>query len=564
MTDVIDEQFVADLLARIRGKNPAKDDISRIKNRLAAKHHLRKAPTDIDILLRASAKERRLLKPYLKTKPVRTQSGVAPVALMTRPINCKHGRCTYCPGGIGSFFGDMPQSYTGNEPSTMRAIRNDYEAYLIAMNRLEQYALLGHELTKVEAIVMGGTFTSFDRRYQRHYITDMFQAFNDFGDRFMDKGRVDLDKLKEAFLLPGDLHDKGRAKKVKKNLHALKRKTTLEKEQQRNESATVRCVALCLETRPDYAKPRHIDQMLRLGCTRVEMGVQSVHDEVLRAVHRSHTVKESIDATRYLKDSLLKVGYHMMLGLPGMDYDQDLEQLRQVITDSRFKPDALKIYPTMVMPGTVLHTQYRRGEYTPMRTKEAASLIAKFMKDIPSWLRIMRVQRDIPTKVTIDGVDRTNLRQYVEQEMQRQGIRSRDIRAREPKHPQDPKDWMLVRQEYEASKGTEIFLSMDNRRHDELLGFLRLRIPSRPMRKEFDDRTAGIRELHVYGGATALGKKGEVQHRGIGRRLLEEAERIAKEEFKKDMMLIISGVGAREYYRKFGYRRTGPYMRKGL
>lgn len=564
MTQKIPPGFLDALYTAIGPENGDKETISKIKNRLAKRFRMGKTPTDIDIMLFADPQQRKHLGPYLLTKPMRTQSGVAPVALMTKPINCRHGRCTYCPGGKGSFFGDVPQSYTGHEPSTMRAIRNAYDPYLIAMNRLEQYEVLGHDFSKVESIVMGGTFTSFDRRYQDYFLKYMFKAYNDFSEMFFKEDRIDLEGFKNVFQLPGDIRDKGRARSIRKTLLGMKGKTTLEKEQKRNELAKIRCVALCLETRPDWVKPRHIDLMLKQGCTRVEMGIQSVHDEVLERIHRCHTVKESINATRYLKDSLLKVGYHMMLGLPGVDPDDDLEQLRALIHNPDFRPDALKIYPCMVMPGTVLHAQYRRGEYSPMDTKTATRLIADYMKEVPRWMRIMRVQRDIPTKVTIAGVDRTNLRQYVDEEMGKSKKRSQDIRAREPKKPQDPKDWVLVRQDYEASKGQEVFLSIDNKRHDELLGFCRLRIPAKPWRGEFTSRTAGLRELHVYGTAVPLGSTGDVQHRGIGKRLLKEAERVAKEEYKKDRLLIISGIGAKDYYRRLGYKKKGPYMMKRI
>jgi len=559
-----ENEFYRELIEYVLKRRPAKNELSKRKNILARKHGLRKAPTDIEILMNAPSAKLHALKRHLLTKPTRTISGVAPVALMTKPIACKHGKCTFCPGGPDSYFGDVPMSYTGNEPSTMRAIRNRYNAYLIAFNRLEQYVLLGHSTDKVEAIIMGGTFPSFDKRYQESYIRDMYQAFNDFSKLFIGEKGLSVKRFREFFELPAGTSDKEREKKLRKKILGIKRPSTLEKEKKRNEKSGVRCVALCLETRPDYAKPRHINQMLRLGTTRVELGVQSTFEEARKKTNRCHTVGDSINSTRWLKDSLLKVGYHMMLGLPGVSPEQDLESLREIFENPDFRPDALKVYPCMVMPGTPLERQYRKGQFRPITTEEASGIIAKFKRHVPRYVRIMRVQRDIPTKVTVAGVDRTNLRQYVENKAANV---CECIRCREPKNtPVSVGNARMNRLVYEASRGTEVFLSFDDMKEDKLLGFLRLRIPHKPFRHEFGKRTAGIRELHVYGQALPIGshRKEAVQHKGLGKRLVKEAERIAREEFSMNDILVISGVGAREYYRKLGYRLRGAYMGKKL
>jgi len=555
-TELFDE-----LISQLKGKDLTKEEIAKIKYKVIRKFKTSRVPSDFDILLRANLEERKLLT-SLTTKPTRTISGVAVVAIMTKPSDCPHGKCICCPGGLDSEFGDVPQSYTGNEPATMRGIRNKYDPYLQIFNRLEQYTVLGHDPSKVELIIMGGTFPACDIAYQNEFIGYSFKAFNDFSSMFFND-EIQFEKFKDFFELPGEIGDKNRVKNIHEKLLKLKREFDLETEQVKNESSKIRCVALCVETRPDYCKQEHIDQMLKLGTTRVELGVQSLNDKVLEKIKRGHTIKDSIIATKLAKDSLLKVGYHMMPGLPMTSPKKDLEMLKELFSNPDYMPDALKIYPCMVMPGTELFNDYEKGNFKPMDTKTAANLIAEFKKYVPKYCRIMRVQRDIPTKVTSAGVGITNLRQEVHKVMNEKGIKCNCIRCREPRNKEIDFDKMKInRMDYNASLGKEVFISAETQK--ALLGFCRLRIPFEPFRKEITKDSAGIRELHVYGAATSLGKRGNVQHRGIGKKLMGEAEKIAVEDFDKKRLVVISGVGARGYYRKLGYERDGRYMVKKL
>jgi elongator complex protein 3 len=282
-------------------------------------------------------------------------------------------------------------------------------------------------------------------------------------------------------------------------------------------------------------------------------------------VHRDHTVADSKESIADLRDLGFKLNFHLMLGLPTMTKERDLEAAKQLFTDTGLMPDMVKIYPCMVMPGTPLYTQYEKGEFSPIETEGAAEMIAEIMGFIPRWCRVMRVQRDIPTKVTEAGVDKTNLRQLVEQKMEEKGIKTEEIRTREIGSRKIQKAILNV-VAYEAAGGEEFFISIDDPEQDALIGFCRLRLPPRALREEFDVRTAIIRELHVYGRATGLGVVGikeSVQHKGFGSQLVQVAERIARENGKQKM-LIISGVGVREYYRKLGYAKEGPYMAKVL
>src|SRR3989344_4081023 len=526
--------------------------------------------------------------PALKliSKPSRTIAGVYPVAIMSKPMGCPHGTCIFCPGGPGSFFGDIPQSYTGNEPASMRAKRNNFDAYLQVFNRLEHYALLNQSFSKNELIIMSGTFLAAPLEYQEEFIENAFQAFNDFS-MFFNDGKFDFQKFKNFFELDGEFKNVERIKKVQEKILKLKGDCSLEKEQKRNERSllekafreneitTCRVVALCLETKPDYCKQEHINQALRLGCTRVELGVQSLSNDVLKFTNRGHTVEETIEAIALLKDSFLKVTYHMMPGLPLSTKEKDIEMMKNIFSDDNYKPDSLKLYPCMVMPGTALERLWKQGKFKEMRIQDAINVLVDAKKNIPEYCRVMRVQRDIPTKVTTAGVDKTNLRQYIFEEMKKRKLKCRCIRCREPRGKEISwGDVKLKRIDYEASGGQEVFLSYEDKKNDLLLGFLRLRIPGKPFRKEINLKTAGVRELHVYGEAVSLflGKKNprekenvpetQVQHRGLGKQLMEEAEKIAREEFDCDKLLVISGVGVKEYYRKLGYKDDGLYMGK--
>jgi elongator complex protein 3 len=419
---------------------------------------------------------------------------------------------------------------------------------------------------------MGGTFPSFSKRYKENFIKYSIKAMNDFSSLFFKK-ELDLTKFKEFFELPGDINNKERIKRIQKKLLSIKNKgdQSLKNIQKQNETASIRDVALCIETRPDYAKLKHAKEMLRLGCTRVELGVQTIYDNVLKKIQRGHTVKDSIKATLILKNLGFKVSYHMMPGLPGVDKKHDLFSLALIVRDQNFMPDMLKIYPCMVLKGTKLHGIYKKGRYKPLTTKKAADLIVEFKKIAPEYLRISRVQRDIPTFITESGVDMTNLRQYIQKLLKKKRIKCRCIRCREAGHVLNRKPNIKIRKieihttHYEASNGSEFFISAEDTKNDILFGYCKLRFPQKSFTKEITGDSALIRELHVFSPAVAIGKRSRTsfQHKGIGKGLLKEAERITKSYFRKKVV-VISGIGAREYYKKLGYKKQGPYMVKKL
>ncbi len=547
-------QFYQELISRIKKEKPTKEKIQNIKLELCKKYKF-KIPTEAEIFLNSSNKDFNILKKYLIRKPIRTLSGVAVCAIMTRPIKCPHGKCLMCPGGPQSYFGNMPQSYTGKEPATKRAIRNNFDPYLQVFNRIEHYIVNGHCPEKIELIIMGGTFPSFNKKYQEQFVVYSFKALNDFSKLFFKNKKFNIKKFKEFFELPHDINDILRIKRIHKKLLKLKSKSSLEKEQLKNENSNIKCIGLTIETRPDYASLKEGNQMLKLGCTRVEIGIQSVYDDVLKFIKRGHSTKDNINAIRTLKDLGFKINLHYMLGLTNGVCD--LNGLKELFYDENYRPDMLKLYPCMVIKGTKLYDLWKNKKYKAITTQEAANLILEFKKIVQKYVRIMRIQRDIPTYLTEAGVDKTNLRQYIDLLMKQKNIKCNCIRCSEIKDNQIKGKVNLKVIEYSASKGKEFFIYLEN--NNKLIGFLRLRKPSQFLRPELKDSFI-VRELHIYGVSTSLLKKGDIQHKGYGKILLKKAEQITKKQAKK--LAIISGIGVRNYYKKFGYHKERPYMIK--
>lgn len=570
MTKTVPQEYLSDIKNFILEEEPDKDKLAKKKVKLAGKHPIDNVPSDIELLMSYDKDDILQLKPYLLSKPIRTGSGVAVVAIMTAPMGCPHGKCTFCPGGPNSHFGDVPQSYTGNEPATMRGIRNDYDAYLQVMNRLEQYIAIGQSPEKVELIIMGGTFTSYDRTYQEEFVRNALQAMNDFSNEFYTEDEAglrgfDYDKYKAFFEQPGDMDNEDRTQRIKERLLNLKKenKVSLKEAQLQNETSRIRCIGLTIETKPDWGFLDHGNHMLKLGCTRVELGIQTLNNEVLHEVHRGHDLDDTKKSIQILKDLGFKLNFHMMPGLPGIDREEDIQTFDELFSNPAYRPDMMKVYPTMVMPGTALYYKHKQGLFDPLTTEEAADIIAEAMKYVPEYCRVMRVQRDIPIKFSEEGVDKNNLRQIVDKKMDEKGIELRDIKNREIGRKQIQGTPQLKVQQYEASQGTDYFISIVDK-EDNLLGFARLRLVSQPQRDEFTENTGIIRELHVYGQAESIGKdEGNSQHRGFGKRLMKNAERIAKEQ-GCDKLLVISGIGVKEYYKHIGYHKDGPYMAKNL
>ena len=521
------ERFYEEIISMIReGRIRNKMDLQRAKAELCRVHGLKRIPSDSEILNRLPEESRKEeVIELLKKKPSRSASGVIIVAVMTSPERCPHGRCVPCPGGVES---NTPQSYTGFEPASMRAIHHDFDPFSQTRCRIEQLHEMGHAVDKVDFIVMGGTFMARDPFYREWFIKGCFDGMNG---------------------------------KISKNLEDAKR---------RNERGRSRCIGLTIETRPDWCRMTQIEEMLRYGATRVELGVQTVFDGVLEKMKRGHTVYDSILATRLAKDAGLKVCYHMMPGLPGSSLDMDLEAFETIFEDERFRPDMLKIYPTLVVRGTELYGMWKRGEYTPMRTEDAIHLLCKVKRMVPRWIRIQRIERDIPSSRIEAGIKESNLRQLVRNEMSKKGWRCECIRCREAGfagRDLDLDNLELCRTTYRASDGEEVFLSFEDRKNDVLAGYLRLRLPGKPYIKEVAKGKAMIvRELKVVGREVPIGKSSRtgIQHKGIGKALLREAERIAREDYDCRKLLVLSGVGVRQYYRRLGYRKEGFYMSKRL
>jgi len=462
----------------------------------------------------------------LKIKPVRTASGIAVVAVMPPPHPCPHGVCLYCPGGVAK---GTPQSYTGYEPSSKRAKENLYDPYLQVNTRLKQLEQMGHTVEKVELVIIGGTFTSLPDNEQIRFVKGCFDALNGKISETLDEA------LKEA------------------------------------EHAEIRNVGFTVETRPDYCKEKHIDLMLSYGVTRVEIGVQTLSDEIYKIVNRGHTVKDVIQAFQLARDAGLKIVAHMMPGLPGSNFETDFNSFKRLFEEPNFKPDMLKIYPTLVTEDTALHQLYLAGRYEPYTVETAVKLLADIKEIVPKWIRIMRIQREIPAEHIVAGVKNGNLRELVHQELKRRGSKCRCIRCREVGLKNlkiDKEEVQLMKEVYEAAQGTEIFLSYEHPESETLIGFLRLRIPSeKAHRAEVKEhKTALIRELHIYGEALPFGvRKDEAwQHKGFGKNLLYEAEKITAEEYDCRKILITSAVGVRQYYARQGYKPEGPYMAKQI
>lgn len=564
-TDLLVKQ-INDLIES--GEIGTKEELAKVKLRLSEKIGLGRIPTNPDILAKIKNPSHKT-KWLLSIKPLRTLSGVAPIAVMTKPWKCPHGVCIYCPGGIGSPFGDVPQSYTGHEPATMRGISNGYDSYLQTLNRITQYYAMAHNPEKIELIIMGGTFPAMPIEYQNNFVLNSFKALNDFSSWFLEpefqfqKFNLYLEETKTS------AEDWKLKMLGKRSVESSKQ--ALVHEQKKNEVAKARIVTMCIETKPDWCMEPHINQMLDLGATRVELGVQTLDENVLKFTNRGHSIADTIEATRLLKDSGLKVTYHFMPGLPFTVKEKDVAMLRELFVNQDYRPDGLKIYPCMVMPGTALAKLYENGKYEPLSTEEAAEIIAEAKKYFPEYTRIHRVQRDIPAKFSLKGIDKNNLRQVVEKKCGEKGIKCRCIRCREfglnsKRKVLEPKIELVERQ-YKASKGVEFFISFEDVANDLLIGFCRLRFPFKPFRSEFTSSTAVVRELHVFGAQVGIGKKNaeSQQHKGFGQKLVKRAEQIAKENFGADKLLVISGVGVREYYRKkLGYESDGPYMAKKL
>jgi len=519
------------------GRVATREDLERMKRELAARKGQAKVPTDAEVLAVMGQDAPEEARALLRTKPSRSLSGVVVVAVMAPPAPCPHGRCAYCPGGVDV---GTPQSYTGKEPAARRADRANYDGGLQTSDRIKQLAGAGHPVDKVELVIMGGTFPAAPEPARSAFVRDCIDVMNG----------APSTSLREAISV--------------------------------NEGAPHRCVALTLETRPDLCDPTGVDRILEMGGTRVEIGVQVTEDRPLEIVGRGHGVAESEGATRHLKDAGLKVGYHLMLGLPGMSREADLQALERVIDDPAFRPDLLKLYPTLVMEGTGLHDMWEAGDYSPLDEEGAVGILAPFKARLPTWVRVSRVERDIPSDLIAAGIRASNLRQLVARSMDDHGERCRCIRCREVGRrgtdrldgrggrwgAADPSRLELVETRYEASGGEELFLALELPDEDAIVAYARVRRPSATAWREELKDGAVLREIRVLGEALALGQGPGPralawQHRGLGTRLLGEVETGVR-EWGMERLAITAGMGTRAYFRTRGYSLDGPYMVRAL
>jgi len=497
------------------------EDLSLVKRRVAKKEKVA-CPSNIELLQayhtllkKKRIKKNKNLESLLKTRPVRSLSGVVNVSVLTKPYSCP-GKCIFCPTEK-----DIPKSYVSGEPAVERAKRLKYDPYAQVKKRIEVLAMAGHPVEKIELRVIGGTWSFYEKKYKTWFVKRCFDACNG------------------------------------------KKSKNLEDAQEKNEKAKHRIVGLSFETRPDFINLKEIKEMKELGATKIELGVQTLYGDVLKLNKRQHGIKETIEATRILKDAGFKVAYQTMLNLLGSTPQKDVRMFKELFSDENFKPDSLKIYPCALVKEAPLHKLYLKKKYRPYSEKTLIETIARIKKFVPEYVRIERIIRDIPATSIIEGGAKTsNLRQILDRKMKKEGWQCRCIRCREIKNLKKEKRLYLFREDYKASQGKEIFLSFEDKQRKNIYSLLRLRFPSSTILPVLKD-SAVVRELHTFGQAVDVSKKdSSVQHKGLGKKLLKKAERISKKEFKK--LAVISGVGVRDYYKKLGYKLEQGYMVKKI
>lgn len=470
----------------------------------------------------------------LRKIKVRSNSGVAVISLLTKPYQCP-GKCIYCPNEK-----EMPKSYLSKEPAAARALANHFDPYAQVQNRMRALVANGHPVDKLEVIVIGGTWSFYEHSYQEEFISEIFRAVNEFTKS-----------------------EHEREKREKKTLEAL---------QEENETADARIVGLSIETRPDYIDEKELSRLRRFGVTKIEIGVQHLDDNVLAYNKRDMTAQRIAEATELMRNAGFKVVYHMMPNLPSSTPEMDIKMFGELFRGDKYHPDMLKIYPCAVLKNSLLYTLWERGEFTAYTDDELLMVLREAKKQVPKYVRIVRVIRDIPAEYIVAGSKISNLRQLVLKDQKEHHWQCVCIRCREVRNEMVTLDeYALQRIEYTTLTGKEVFLSFEHTTENKCAAFCRLRLPNKDATATFSENLAVlhdaaiIRELHTYGQLVEIEQKGEQsQHRGLGMRLMNEAERVAKEAgYAK--MAVISGVGVREYYKnKLGYTLEGTYMTKKL
>jgi elongator complex protein 3 len=456
----------------------------------------------------------------IRMKPVRTLSGVTTVTVLTKPYPCP-GHCVFCPEDTR-----MPKSYLPDEPGAMRGLEHQFDPYAQVASRLEALNSVGHPTEKIELLILGGTWSAYRRDYQEWFVSRCFDALNETPNS----------------------------------------EETLAEKQRRNETAPHRNVGLVIETRPDEITPEELRHLRFLGVTKVQMGAQSLDDEILAKNKRGHTVAETRRAVSLLRAAGFKIVLHWMPNLLGATPESDREDFSRLWEG--ICPDEIKIYPTQLLEGTELYEIWRRGEYRPYTTEELIDLIADIKTTIPRYCRVNRIIRDIPSGHVVEGNKRTSLRQDVHREMARRGTHCECIRCREVRgKPIESESLRFDDLVYAADFAEEHFLSFVTP-EDKLAGFLRLSLPSEHSPDTGMEELRGaaiIREVHVYGQSLPVGaaQEGAAQHTGLGTRLLDAAAEIARARgFRR--MAVIAAVGTRRYYLERGFRRGTYYLLRDI
>lgn len=547
------KQFIKDLLLYIQLVQPSKKDFDKYINKLSGSYNLKKKPrqSHLNLVLKElledleiTVDQYKLFIEYTLTKKMRTQSGVLVVAVSTSPgdFSCEFD-CYYCPDQK-----DMPRSYVKEGPSMRRASKWGFDCVKQIHSRLTTYSLNGHEIGKIELIVLGGTWSSYSMEYREQFVNECYYAANTFFD------------------------DKSIPQREMKSM---------EEEQKINESARANIIGFTIETRPDCITKEELDSFRRFGITRVQIGVQHTDNKILKKINRQCTIEQAMLGIKALKNDNFKVLTHWMPNLPGSSPEKDREMLNRVSTDPNLSSDEVKIYPTIVTStsdkdtnevNSVIEKWYNDGKYIPYSDDELEDVLIDFLSTVPEWMRISRLFRDIPKPNSVSGCDSPNMREILMTKMDELGLECKCIRSREVKDNEyDEGSIYYDYIEYEASDGMEYFIyckALDKESTKEyLLGFIRLRLPYQDKYTGCLKNFALIRELHVYSPMKTTYNSNKnatsTQHKGIGRTLLKLAEKISYYDgwYK---MVVISGVGVRNYYRKFGYELYNGYMVKSL
>ena len=514
-------------IARKKIKNNA--ELEKIKKVIAQK--LKIANPSNSKLLEAyhnltankSLRPNRILEHLLVKRKIRSLSGIVVVSVLTKPYSCP-GKCIYCPTQKG-----IPKSYLDKEPAVMRAILNKFDPYLQIKSRIKALEANGHPTDKVDLRIIGGTWSYYPKKYQTWFIKRCFEAANSCKSK------------------------------------------SLKASQDKNEKSFHRIIGITIETRPDFIDEKEIRNLRELGVTRIELGIQSIYDDILELNKRGHYVKETTEAAKLLKNAGFKICFQMMPNLPGANFKRDKKMFEELFNNQNYRPDMLKIYPCHILKEAPVYKLIKKLKYKPYTEKELKNLIKFIKKTVPYYVRIQRIIRDIPAyKIALGLNNISNLRQVISKEITEEGWKCKCIRCREVRDNYKSKDKLyLFRQNYNSSGSKEIFLSYETKNRNKLYSLLRLRISNSTIFPALKN-AAIIREVHTYGhlhpitsgGQTPASSIKSPQHKGLGKKLMKEAERIAKKEFGIKKIAVISGIGVRGYYKKLGYRLKDTYMVK--